>query len=88
MFDCVLCISTIEDFSEYEAKKIINNLLFQATKRLIMTMDCPPFIVNWAEEILGIKTNITYENALTGITSTYPQEEFKNTHILLIDIIK
>jgi len=88
-YDCVLCISVLEDFLDYNiVNSTIKNLLEQTEKRLIITCDYPGMPVDWLKTILNEPDReFSTVNILNGSTSIYPQREFTNLNIILLDII-
>jgi len=91
-YDCVINISTVEDFINPKTiKKAFNNLLNHARKRLIITCDIYDKVDHrMFIDILGLPKDWDFkeEGALTGANSTHPQYEFSGIRILLIDVEK
>jgi SAM-dependent methyltransferase len=87
-FDCVLCISTLEELrSENDIKTAFNNLLAQTRPggRLILTFDYPDVRLELFESLLQRKCQATSQ-PLSGANSSFPDLRFADLRVILLDI--
>jgi hypothetical protein len=87
-FNCVLCISTLEELkSDDEIRKAFANLVKQTSPggRLIITCDYPQVKLELLEELVGARCK--KEGALlSGATSAFSDSRFVHLNVILIDL--
>ena len=89
-YDLVLCISTLEEISNYDdIKSSFYNLYNQLEEggRLIITCDYPDVKVEYLEEFLESKCE-DFDDRLNGLNSIYSQPEYEHLNVILVDITK
>lgn len=88
-FDCVLCISTLEELKNSKSEMInaLNNLYNMCKKRLIVTFDYPDVPLDIIEKWVGEKCK-KEGDILNGSNSSYRNDTYKHLNIVLLDISK
>lgn len=87
-FDCVLCISTLEELKDEAAIVCAyHNLLAQVRPggRLVITCDVPGVRVGLLEELVG-ETCEDGGVRLNGANSAWPDARFAHLNVLLLDL--
>lgn len=89
-YDCVLSVSTIEDFQRYDLfKQALDNLLDMTTKRLIVTADDNGIEVRFIQDYFNLPKNpLPDKDALRGGNSIYPNPFLNYLKIILLDVEK
>ena len=89
-FDCVLCISTLEELKDEEKISLaFNNLLNQTREggRLIITCDYPDVSVSLLERLVGQRCR-REGILLSGESSVFQDLRFQHLNVVLIDVTK
>lgn len=89
-YDCVINVSTLEDFQNYGLFEIaLTNLLEMANKRLIVTIDDNGREIGFIQKFFNIPISLLDDtNALRGSNSIYPEPSLNYLKIILLDIEK
>lgn len=83
-FDCVVCVSTLEEIPETE--KALTNVIRSAKSRVLLTFDYPHVDLAMVQRIVGREIDTPSDSVLDGFNSKRPAPHYQHLNVVVLEL--